>query len=99
MSLFKSLPTYDWLGAAGITPSTTQTYTLGQLQEASVKNHGFEAVWNCRNASLGEVWYGYFTRGNVESGEFVPTVALGKSNCPESVFHLSSSSSILTTIE
>ena len=82
MSLFKSLPTYDWLLAAGITPSKTKTYTLKQLQAVAVANHGFPAVWNCRNGVLNEAWYGYVTRGNVESGEFVPTLALGRSTCP-----------------
>ena len=34
VALFQTLPTYSWLESQGITPSTTQTYTLSQLNSA-----------------------------------------------------------------
>ena len=34
VTLFKSLPTYDWLSQAGITPDSSKTYTLDELQSA-----------------------------------------------------------------
>ncbi|RWA10200.1 hypothetical protein EKO27_g4911 [Xylaria grammica] len=43
VSLFKTLPTYDWLAAAGIVPSSTQTYTLAAIQEVLTAHHGHNA--------------------------------------------------------
>ena len=34
VALFQTLPTHNWLEKEGITPSTTQTYTLSQLNSA-----------------------------------------------------------------
>ena len=34
VALFKQLPTYDWLSQAGITPDSSKTYTLDELQSA-----------------------------------------------------------------
>ena len=34
VALFQSLPTYTWLANGGITPSTTQTYTLSDVNSA-----------------------------------------------------------------
>lgn len=34
VALFKELPTYDWLSEAGITPDSSKTYTLSELQSA-----------------------------------------------------------------
>ena len=34
VALFKELPTYDWLSEGGITPSSSKTYTLDELQSA-----------------------------------------------------------------
>ena len=34
VTLFKTLPTYDWLSQAGITPSYDRTYSLSELQDA-----------------------------------------------------------------
>ncbi|KDN48030.1 hypothetical protein RSAG8_03046, partial [Rhizoctonia solani AG-8 WAC10335] len=36
VELFQDLPTYKWLKAKGIVPSTTTTYTLSQIREAIV---------------------------------------------------------------
>lgn len=83
VALHKALPTYQWLTAAGITPSSTNTYTLAQLQAVARNNFGQEIVWNCRSGALNEAWYGYFTRGTIESGAFVAADTAGLvSNCP-----------------
>jgi ribonuclease T2 len=34
VALFQTLPTYNWLASQDITPSTTETYTLSQLNNA-----------------------------------------------------------------
>ncbi|QRW07098.1 ribonuclease T2 family [Ceratobasidium sp. AG-Ba] len=41
MELYKKLPTYKWLKAKGITPSTTRTYNLTQIHDAIVSKTGF----------------------------------------------------------
>lgn len=58
VNLFQSLPTFDWLAAAGIRPSTTQTYTLDQLQAVARDNFGYDVVWKCDGDVLNAVWYG-----------------------------------------
>lgn len=40
VSLFKTLPTYQWLADAGIVPSTSATYTLDQLQAVAKDRFG-----------------------------------------------------------
>lgn len=83
VALFKSLPTYSWLTAAGIVPSTTATYTLAQLQAVASARTGKQAVWNCRSGALSEVWYGYTTTGPIEGGTFTPASPVGSlSTCP-----------------
>ncbi|KAI5361631.1 Putative ribonuclease T2 [Septoria linicola] len=80
---FKTLPTYDWLAEAGITPSTSTTYTLSQLQQALAKNHGGKTPYiGCRSGAVDEAWYFYNVRGSVQTGEFVPVDSLTRSNCP-----------------
>ncbi|KAI7943461.1 hypothetical protein MJO28_010989 [Puccinia striiformis f. sp. tritici] len=83
VSLFKSLPTHEWLKAAKIEPSSTTTYTLDQLQAVAKEHTGQEAVWNCRGHSLNEVWWHFNTIGKVADGEFVHASPVGpRSTCP-----------------
>lgn len=53
---FQTLPTYSWLTASGITPDYSATYTLQQLQDVAIANFGQEAVWDCQNGALNQVW-------------------------------------------
>jgi ribonuclease T2 len=41
------LPTWDWLSAAGFTPSNTSTYTLSDLQAALTKGYGVLPYLGC----------------------------------------------------
>ncbi|KAF2641272.1 ribonuclease M [Massarina eburnea CBS 473.64] len=84
VDLFKALPSYTWLAAAGITPSTTTTYTTSQIQSAlSAKRSGVTVTLGCSSSALNEIWYHYDVRGSVQSGEFVPANPDGtKSTCP-----------------
>lgn len=84
VSLFQSLPTYKWLSAAGITPSSSKTYTSSEIQSALKKNHGYEVYLGCRSGALDEVWYFYNVRGSIQTGEFVATDSLTDSTCPSS---------------
>ncbi|OTA06464.1 hypothetical protein A9Z42_0072310 [Trichoderma parareesei] len=84
-TLFQTLPSYDWLAAAGISPSTTATYTLAGIQDALTAHHGQNVVINCaKNGELNELWYHYNVRGSVQSGTFVPVEPVGApSTCPK----------------
>jgi ribonuclease T2 len=86
VSLFKSLPTYQWLADAGITPSSSQTYTTAQIQAALSKNHGGHQVHlGCRSGALNEVWYFFNVLGSLQTGTFEPSDVLGSSStCPSS---------------
>ncbi|CBX98457.1 hypothetical protein LEMA_P098660.1 [Plenodomus lingam JN3] len=84
VDLFHALPSYTWLADAGITPSTTQTYTFSQIQ-AAIQQHrpGVAVTLGCKAHALNEIWYHFDVRGPLQSGEFVPADPDGtKSSCP-----------------
>ncbi|KAF7552918.1 hypothetical protein G7Z17_g3999 [Cylindrodendrum hubeiense] len=83
VSLFKTLPTYDWLKAAGITPSTSKTYTSSAIQAALEAQHGAKVTLGCSGKYLDEVWYHYNVKGSLQDGTFVAADPDGsKSSCP-----------------
>lgn len=83
VQVFKSLPSYEWLAAAGIVPSTTETYTLDAIQAALKAHHGHDVVINCDGSELNELWYHFNVQGSVQSGEFVAVDPVGPpSTCP-----------------
>ncbi|KAF2798235.1 ribonuclease M [Melanomma pulvis-pyrius CBS 109.77] len=84
VDLFKALPSYTWLAAAGITPSTTKTYTTAAIQAAiTAKRPGVSVTLGCSSSALNEIWYHYDVRGSVQTGEFVAANPDGtKSTCP-----------------
>ena len=73
VDLFKSLPSYTWLANAGITPSTTATYTSAQILAAFKSPRGVEVTIQCSNGELDEVWYYYRVSGSVPTGQFIAT--------------------------
>lgn len=85
VDLFKALPSYEWLSAAGITPSTSATYSSSDIQAALSKNRdGHQVTLGCSNGALNEIWYHYNVKGNVQSGDFVAADPDGtKSTCPD----------------
>jgi ribonuclease T2 len=83
VSLFKSLPSYTWLSDAGIVPSTSTTYSLSAIQNALAnKFDGHAPYVGCRSGQLDELWYFYNIRGSLQTGDFVATDSLTRSNCP-----------------
>ncbi|ETS78178.1 hypothetical protein PFICI_10240 [Pestalotiopsis fici W106-1] len=82
VELFKSLPTYTWLSAAGITPSSSKTYTLAAIQAALTKNHGASVYLGCSDSELSEVWYFFNVKGSVQSGTWIPVATLNSADCP-----------------
>ncbi|KAJ5314764.1 uncharacterized protein N7443_001648 [Penicillium atrosanguineum] len=85
VDLFKSLDTYKALSAAGITPSSSKTYTLSAIEAALSKVHdGSQAYLGCDNGSLNQVWYFFNVRGNAIDGQYDASAPLTKSSCPSS---------------
>lgn len=83
VQVFKSLPSYDWLAAAGIVPSATATYTLAAIQAALKVHHGHDVIINCSGNKLNELWYHYNVQGSIQSGTFVPVQYVGPPpTCP-----------------
>lgn len=86
VSLFKTLPTYDWLADAGITPSYSKSYSLSQIQSVLSKQHGAKVTLRCKGKVLNEVWYHYNVRGSLQTGQFVSSNPDGpKGKCPSRV--------------
>ncbi|KAF2758254.1 ribonuclease M [Pseudovirgaria hyperparasitica] len=83
VTLFKALPSYQWLSEAGIIPSSSSTYTSAQIQSALSAKHGYQVTLGCSSGALNEIWYHYNVKGSVQTGEFVATDPDGtKSTCP-----------------
>ncbi|KAL1296798.1 hypothetical protein AAFC00_004427 [Neodothiora populina] len=84
VDLFKTLPSYTWLAAAGITPSSTETYTSAQIQAALSAHHdNLEVTLGCTSSALTEIWYSFHVQGSVQTGDFVAASPDGsKSTCP-----------------
>ncbi|ODQ82308.1 hypothetical protein BABINDRAFT_178650 [Babjeviella inositovora NRRL Y-12698] len=85
VATYNKLPTYEWLKAAGITPSTTQTYTKLQIEAALTKNYGHSVYISCDSSNaLNEVWYFYHVQGSIMNQNFVSIDSLNTSGCSAS---------------
>lgn len=83
VELFKTLPTYVTLAAAGILPAVSTTYTAAEIQAPLQAMHGASVILRCKNRALNEVWYHFDVRGSVQTGQFVAAEPNGvSSNCP-----------------
>lgn len=58
------------LSDAGITPDSSKTYTLDDIQSALSDKHGSDVTINCKSGAFNEVWYFYNIKGSVQTGEF-----------------------------
>ncbi|KAI9774065.1 MAG: ribonuclease T2-like [Geoglossum simile] len=84
VDLFKGLDTYQFLEAAGITPSETSQYTCSQVEAAIKDATGFDATVMCdtrKKGELREVYYHFNVIGTLQDGRFVHTDP-GESNPP-----------------
>ncbi|EHL00553.1 putative Ribonuclease T2-like protein [Glarea lozoyensis 74030] len=73
VDIFKTRDTYGALTAAGITPSSTKTYTSAAIQAALKAAFGVTAIIQCDSSALNEVWYSFYVKGSVATGTFVAT--------------------------
>lgn len=85
VSLYEKYDIYHTLAQAGITPSTSQTYTLDQLHAATSAQWGKDAVFRCRNGALNEAWVYFHTKGRSTTADaFVLSDPLRSNNrCPQ----------------
>ncbi|EKV13781.1 Ribonuclease T2, putative [Penicillium digitatum] len=83
VNLFKRLDTHKALAAAGITPSTSKTYTLSAIQQALTSMHGASVYLGCSSGNLNQVWYFFHVKGNTIHGKYKAVDALTASGCPD----------------
>lgn len=59
------------LSDAGITPSSSKTYTLSAIQAALTNLHDGASVYlGCSSGVLNEVWYFFNVAGNAIGGQY-----------------------------
>ncbi|KAJ7654830.1 ribonuclease T2 [Mycena rosella] len=96
--LFKTLPTYEWLADAGITPSSSTTHTLASLTAALKKGYGFTPALDCTSGAVNQISYYYHLKGSVIDGTFVPIDAPIAGSCPSTgIKYLTKTGSPVTT--
>lgn len=85
VNLYEKYPTFDFLGAHGIVPSLTQTYTFEEIDSALSAGFGGHSVFfKCnRYQALQEVWYFHNLQGPLTDENFVQIPAMMHSNCPQ----------------
>lgn len=84
VALFKTLPTYTFLANAGITPSSSKTYTLSQITSAIQSATGFTPALDCDGSNLNQISYYFNIKGSLLDGTFVPISAPKKGSCASS---------------
>ncbi|KAI0072657.1 ribonuclease T2 [Panus rudis PR-1116 ss-1] len=89
ISLFQILPTFKFLEAKGIVPSTTKTYAFSDVIAALKSATGKIPTVNCNGRNkqfLNEAWYHFETKGSVIDGIFVHADTDSDSSCADTVF-------------
>ncbi|KII93610.1 hypothetical protein PLICRDRAFT_398873 [Plicaturopsis crispa FD-325 SS-3] len=79
--LFKTLPTYDFLAAADITPSSSKTYTLSNILAALKSATGVTPALDCDGSKLSQISWYFNVKGSVIDGTFVPIDAPSAGSC------------------
>ncbi|KAI0783293.1 ribonuclease T2 [Abortiporus biennis] len=81
VALFKTLPTYTFLANAGITPSSSATYTLSQITSAIKSATGFTPALDCDGSAINQISYYFNLKGSLIDGSFVAIDAPKKGSC------------------
>ncbi|KAF9767743.1 hypothetical protein IL306_015052 [Fusarium sp. DS 682] len=88
MSLFKRLPTYEWLRDEGIIPSYSMLYQLSDIQATLEDHHGSRVTLRCEGQRLREVGYHFNVTGTLQDGFFTDSGAISDlGDCPELVLY------------
>lgn len=101
VDLQAQLPTYDVLKAAGITPTTAQTYSRSDIESAlSSSFEGHDVYLGCTSSgALQEVWYFFNLQGSVANGKFFPTDSVSTTTCPDQVYYIPKGESVPSTTD
>ncbi|KAI0094445.1 ribonuclease T2 [Irpex rosettiformis] len=81
VALFKTLPTYDWLAQAGITPDASRTLTLSQVTSALKSASGVTPALDCSGTNLNQISWYFNLKGSLFDGQFVPIDAPSAGSC------------------
>ncbi|KAJ7772897.1 ribonuclease T2 [Mycena maculata] len=81
VKLFQTLPTFTFLAAQGITPSSSATHTLASLTAAVKAEYGFTPSFDCDGDDLSGASYYFHIIGSVIDGTFVPIDAAESGSC------------------
>ncbi|GAA97390.1 uncharacterized protein L969DRAFT_87334 [Mixia osmundae IAM 14324] len=81
---YQRFPTYHFLTSRGISPSTTENYTLGQVQSVLRSYTGGNATLNCVNGALSEIWYSFYFYGRIQDYAYRGVDATYAGSCPAS---------------
>ncbi|KII93612.1 hypothetical protein PLICRDRAFT_35839 [Plicaturopsis crispa FD-325 SS-3] len=93
VKLFKTLPTYDWLSKAGITPSSSKKYATADILSALKSAGGVTPAIDCTSGALGSISWYYNLKGSVIDGDFVAIDTPEAGSCSGSVSYLPKSGS------
>ncbi|KZV72481.1 ribonuclease T2 [Peniophora sp. CONT] len=70
--VFQSLPTYQWLSDAGITPDADKTYTLTELSSALKQSAGVTPEFECSGKNINAIYWYFNLKGSLYDGDLVP---------------------------
>jgi len=84
VGLFQALPTYSWLESQGIIPSTTDTYTLSQFNNALSAASGYTPVLGCSGSTINSIKWYFYVQGSLLDGQFVQIDSPFASTCSSS---------------
>ncbi|THV07484.1 ribonuclease T2 [Dendrothele bispora CBS 962.96] len=84
VKLFKTLPTFTFLQNQGITPSSSKTFTLSQLENALTAEAGVKPALTCSGSNLNAISWYFNLKGSIIDGQFVPINSPESSSCPSS---------------
>ncbi|GBE77418.1 Ribonuclease Le2 [Sparassis crispa] len=87
VNLFQSLPTYEWLEQAGITPGDSE-YALSDLVSALQSAFGATPIFSCNDHNtIYQISYYFNLQGSMIDGQFDPVDAPSSSSCDSQVMY------------
>jgi ribonuclease T2 len=68
----QTLPTFEWLSQAGITPDSSKTLTLSTITSALKSASGVTPALDCDGNNLNQISWYFHVKGSLFDGQFVP---------------------------
>lgn len=90
VTLFESLPTYEWLKMDGIVPDNHRTYSVAEFSSSLARyTNGRTVFLGCdRHNNINQVWYFYKLKGSVANGQFEMVDSISTSTCTDGFRYL-----------